>query len=392
MRFYEITIYDPATGDPISSDITRRLRTNSTYTSYYRGNTLPAALNIELDVVSFSYNTPFEGSFLRVWGVSLKELRDAAKLNYARVVITAGMKPGLPIATAASKDNQAGIIVEGSIQNAYGNWQGTTQTLDMTLIPYTGPPPVGTQGGAKNPASPGQVSSVNPTAGQPGNIQLQWKDGESLEGPLDTTLKAAFPRMKTKIFISPLLIARGDQVGNYMSLGQLASAVNDITKGYSSIQPLTGGAYQGVYIFARGENIIAFDNTIAYGSYSKDTPKKIRFQDMVGQPTWLGPAVLSFKTMMRGDLQINDFVSLPPGIQSPYTLVSGTGAAPNSGSKDTSGFANVVFQISRMHHFGNYRNPEGNAWVTVFEALAVPLVVGGAPAGTVQVGQPVLAQ
>jgi hypothetical protein len=72
---------------------------------------------------------------------------------------------------------------------------------------------------------------------------------------------------------------------------------------------------------------------------------------------------------MRADLKVGSQVSLPK------TQVSNTQAAQSSLVNQKVAFQGN-FQLQSMRHIGNSRQPDGNSWVTVFEAF--PLQQAGA--------------
>ena len=94
---------------------------------------------------------------------------------------------------------------------------------------------------------------------------------------------------------------------------------------------------------------------------NKPSPKMIQFTDLVGQPTWIAPLTIQVKVVMRGDLAVNDIIMLPP------TQVVTTAAA-QSGIQGPLTFSGS-FQIASLRHVGNFRAPDGAAWVTIIDAL-----------------------
>jgi hypothetical protein len=65
------------------------------------------------------------------------------------------------------------------------------------------------------------------------------------------------------------------------------------------------------------------------------------------------------KTVLRGDLFLQDRVSLPQG------LTQITAAALTNFQNKTTFTGNYIIQA--IHHFGNYRQPSGDSWATVFD-------------------------
>ena len=65
---------------------------------------------------------------------------------------------------------------------------------------------------------------------------------------------------------------------------------------------------------------------------------------------------------MRGDLNIGDYISFQSGI--PVLNVVNN----NSQYRNKISF-NGVFFITKLHHVGSSRQADGNAWVTIIEAI-----------------------
>src|ERR1700752_2385438 len=119
MRFYDIKITDPKSGKLIQQ-----------FTSLNTlGQTIPGALNVELDIPVFRMAEPAGAAYVRVWGISIKDIGQAFDLNGKNIEVSAGMAKGLPLANP----KQSGLILQGTIQQAFGNWQGFDQTLDFVV-------------------------------------------------------------------------------------------------------------------------------------------------------------------------------------------------------------------------------------------------------------------
>src|SRR5579859_766749 len=196
MRYYSIQITDPVTGKLLTQPSSVP-NSGATYSSLVNGFTLPGALNVELDVPVYAYAVPAGQAYARIWGISLAEISQAADLGVTSsgspgfgIAIYAGMQRGLPLANPA----QAGLIVEGRILQAFGNWINTEMTLDLILYPATGAPD------------------------DPKNIVIDWKAGTPLAQAVANTLSVAFPTLKQNIQISPNLVLAHDEPGFYGSL------------------------------------------------------------------------------------------------------------------------------------------------------------------------------
>jgi hypothetical protein len=346
VRYYDVTITNAKTGALIQPSYFKSLGVKSSYFSSLNGQPLPAALNIELDIPVAPYAQPRQGAWVRIWGISLQEISQSGGLNFADIVIKAGMQKGLPLATAASA--QAGIIMQGTIFQCYGNWIGTEMTLDMTLLPAAG------------------------TDNKPVNLTWNSPKQTPMGQAIRQTLSTAFPGFKITVAVSASLVLPYDQTGTYTKLADFASMIANISQGqqFQGIKPLGGGAYPGVSITIRGNEIVAFDGTANYGNNSFASPKTIAFQDLIGQPTWISPNQLNFKTVMRADLSVGDYIRMPATLATPYVLTAQGAAFPNTPARNATTFKGV-FVITEVHHFGNFRQPDAASWVTVFDAAFV---------------------
>ena len=72
---------------------------------------------------------------------------------------------------------------------------------------------------------------------------------------------------------------------------------------------------------------------------------------------------------MRGDLDINDQVKLPPSLvtssSSAFQGLTGNNPANNLAFTGP-------YQIQSIHHYGNFRQPDAASWSTVFEMAKMP--------------------
>lgn len=326
MRYYSIVIINPATGQVVVPVSLAALGSKATYTNYVNGQILPGGLGIELDVPVAPFATPAGAGYVKVCGVSLSEIFQGNDLEGMLIDVYAGMQLGLPLAKPA----QAGLIVHGVISQAFGNWIDLEQSLDLIVVADAG------------------------TSTAPKNLILNWRKGATLASALATTFKAAFPNASVDINISPKLVSTSDEVGYYASVTQLATFVLSASKSLLKDQN-----YPGVGIAGSQSSFKIYDGTV------KPATKAIAFEDMIGQPTWIGPATVQFKTTMRADLTIDDVVTFPPAV----TTATAGGTAPfGSGLKQKSTFQGT-FSIIDVHHFGNSRQPDGYAWNTTYNVV-----------------------
>ncbi|HEY0181264.1 MAG TPA: hypothetical protein VGC09_00515 [Rhodopila sp.] len=321
MRFYDIKITN-SDGSLVKMPSGRA----AWFTSYVNGQTDLNALDIEVDVSVTPFDAPIGNPYIRIYGAALQDIGQANNLNGKSIAMSAGMKKGLPLANPA----QAGPIFSGGIFFAFGNWQGTTQSIDLIL-------------NAVQPAATDQA---------PNNIVFAWKAGTPLSQALDTTLATAFPVMKRNIAISQNLTLATDETGFHYDVQQFADYVRSLS------MHILGGTknYQGVTIAVVNGAIQVFD-----GTGPQSTPKQIALTDMIGQPTWVGPNQLSATFVMRGDLSVGTFVKLPAGTP---TLAAVTTAASLPQFRQQSAFQGT-FQIASLRHVGRFRQADGSAWATV---------------------------
>lgn len=340
MRYYKIRITSAAGG--LVTTPSSIPGSDATYTSFANNRSIPSALQVELDIPLKAYATPMGGALVRIWGVSLAEIAQSTQLgptpnadgtlDYKNIAIYGGMQKGLPLANPA----QAGLLVEGSIIQAFGNWLGTDQSLDIILAPVFG------------------------TNTDPKNITFNWLTGTPLADAIRNTLKNAFPKYaEPNIQISPNLVLNHDEPGFYNTIEQFAAYVKQV-----SIS-IIGGGYSGVDIFLSNNKFNVFDGT------TSTTPKQIAFQDLIGQPTWIGGGpsgrspVMQFKTVMRGDISMGDYIKMP------QAFVTNTAAVSTSLTNLRAAFQGSFF-VNEIRHVGNFRQPDGASWVTTFNAS--PLV------------------
>ncbi len=323
MRYYKIVITNPTTGAAITpSSLQGQLITSLNPDGSFN----PSALNVELDLPIATSHAPKGDGLVRVWGLGIKDLGGAFDLNPAAggkqgalVTVYGGMSAGLPLATSA----QAGLLVKGQVYQAYGNWLGTEQTVDFILRPPQ-------QG----------------TTDVPANYTLNWKAGTQLSDALTTVLNAALPGVKQVMNISDRLTLAYDQPGYYGTLTQLSQFLNPLSKSI-----VTDAGYQGV--------------TIAYDG----TQVTVRFQDLLGQPTWIGPNRISVKLVMRGDIDLLTQVTLPPSIVSTQSGAF-TGLTGNNPSNSLT--FSGPYQVTSLHHYGNFRQPDAASWNTTLEMIKEP--------------------
>ena len=305
--------------------------------------TNPNALNIELDVPVSIMNTPMGGTAIRVWGIGKPMIAESVDLNpsidgtkYFNIEVAAGMaKNGLPL----SNGEQYKTIVKGRILQAYGNWQGTSQTLDFILMPFIG------------------------TNKEPLDFSFKCEKGTPLKNAIEITLRTAFhglvePKDIT-VNISDKLIPVEDAVNKCKTLVDFNNWLNNLSKSI-----LKNSDYSGIQITYMNGAIAVYDNN----NLASKTPKQIKFEDLIGQPTWMGIQTMVFKVVMRGDIQVGDVIKMPKKSLTTGTVLGAPGSYPQFRDKLT--FLDN-FWVTQIRHTGNYRQPTGDSWVTTIYAALV---------------------
>lgn len=301
--------------------------------------------------------TPQGFANLRVWGVSVQEIGQANDLAGKNIKVFGGMQKGLPLA----KPQQSGLLVQGYVFQAFGNWIGVDMTLDIVIAPGSSP-----TGG--KPGGGGTLRA-------PKNIVLNWKAGTPIGAALKTTLETAFPGYTVKVATSPDVVPSTDQVGFYPTLEQLTQFA-----GLASLSINKDPKYAGVGItFGPGNVISVSDGTVAPPAGA--TPTQIAFEDMIGQPTWIERPNIQVKTVMRADLQVDSRFKLPP------TLIQNTAQAESSLVNQRVSFQGG-FSVISLRHVGHFRQPSADAWCTIIEGTPLnplqpgPLILATAGAET----------
>lgn len=335
MRYYGIKILDEDGQLLVFNSRTGRFDTQGadstgfTYTSYANGQTIPGALAIELDIMSYPFGIPGGNSWVRVWGISIGEIGQASDLTGKSIEVYGGMQKGLPLATAAFDDNQSGLLAQGIIFPAFGNWIGTDMTLDLIVQPGPG---VGTNSA-------------------PVNIVVEWAAGTPMADALRNTLETALPGFEVEIRISEDLVLNNDETAFYRDMTQFAQWVKALSKNI-----IGGETYPGVDMAMLSRSMLVFDQT------TEVEPKQIRFNDMVGQPTWIDAGVIQLTCMMRADVKLGDWIRLPQAVQ---PIIS---APPQALVNYKSAFEGV-FHVQSVRHTGQSRNPDATAWATLIDAV-----------------------
>jgi hypothetical protein len=110
--------------------------------------------------------------------------------------------------------------------------------------------------------------------------------------------------------------------------------------------------------------IIKQNQIVAYDGSTQANAKQIQFTDLIGQPTWYQFGVTQFKTAMRADINVNDYIKMPAG---QVTTTAQSASQYRQGSVFSG-----TFWVSSVRHVGNFRQQDSNSWVTIITTAALP--------------------
>jgi len=299
-----------------------------------------SSLRLDIDVFQTWYHQPAGNGHIKLWGVDLNKLGQTAGLNpvretgsnnykYASIEISVGMSKGLPY----TKPKQFGQIIKGSILQAFSTWQGTEVGLDIIFVP----------------------STVNPNV--PVNITAQWNKNQELTASVKQTLQTAYqnpdgsPANVYGSFSSGLTLPETAS-GQFTSLIAYATKINKISREINK-----NPTYIGASITNTSKGFFLSDSEVVPTGTTE-----ILFTDVIGNLTWLDIATIQARVTMRGDLNIGDYITFQPNI--PVNNVVNNA----SQFRDNLSF-NGTFMINKLHHIGSSRQPNGDSWVTVIDAI-----------------------
>lgn len=343
MRYYDIQIFEPSKDG--KSDVLLKQ-----YSSHKNGVYNPGALMIEFDILRFGESTPQGETHLTIWGIGPKEMQQARQdLFGKRIKIFLGMKSGLPL---AGKVTAPGLVLDGTINQVFGNWQGIDLRLDFLIV-------VGPISEAKD----GKVSPLQ--------LTLDWRPGQKLAVALTRCIQT-ISGYKPNINISDRLVINYERPMFCSSIELLARDLKALSKSI-----IKDSGYSGVEMaIVNGNEIRVWDND--YNYHPDKTSKsgavvrnknhtQINFEDLVGQPTWIRYEVVSLICVMRTDIQVGDHIRMP---QKALPMIQ---ASSYSQYRDDSAFAGD-FSVSSVRLIGSSRQPTADAWVVIIEASPVQKV------------------
>lgn len=322
MRYYAIVVSNATNGKPIQGADGSSF---GPYSSQINGVNNPGALDIIFDIPIFTFDTIAGAGYLKILGIGLPVMGQSSQFNGANIQFYAGMQKGLPL---ASSQPTPALVLESVIMQAYGTWEGTQQSLDFQIFGAFG------------------------NALLPKNIVLKWMPGQDLVAAVTQTLTTAFPGSKiTTAVKNPIMLPFEMQPGYFQSVGQFAEWV------MATSMAIVGNNYTGLRINRTITGFNIFDGT------TMGTPKQINFTDLIGQPTWINFTTINFKTVLRGDIAVGDYIKMPNAIvlNTPQAFSQFRDGPIFQGS----------FLVTSVRHIGHYKQSSADSWVTVFEAQSM---------------------
>lgn len=361
MRYYNLTISPISGGGP-----------SLTFTSHPNGPQQPpdpGALQVEFDIKVTTFATPDQvpsgggpsGSLVRIWGIPLSLIAQAKNLSAPasgtptyKAVLKGGMGKGLPLANP----NEIGTLIQGTIWRAIGNWIGVDMTLDLYLSPLSS----GISG-----LSYSQYGTDKTPNLPIGNYSIHWVAGQPMGPAIQAALQAAMPGATIVVSISPQLIVPTTEDGYFSTAAAFADEVK--SRSISILGPGNPN-YNGVDIKSTNGIISVYDltqetsNTATPPNTTVGGPAKmITPTDLIGQPTWIGNNEIQVTTVLRGDIDIGNQLTLPPTLTTAGANTVAQGALINNFPLAFNG--NWV--VLKITHVGNYKSPSPQQWVSVFD-------------------------
>lgn len=340
-RYYKLTVTPTSSGGKTS--------TPTTWANKDGNKAILNAQRIEFDLSVVTGATPAGGAWVRVWGPTREQIQQASDFNGAAIELYGGMQNGLPLATQTVQDGQPGLLISGTVFQAFANWQGTIQTLEFQIIPAPLDAAV-TSDPARKAAS---VGAPPP----PQNFSFLWLQGSSLTTNIQDVLQQAYPGCTVNMSASTDITLLHDESGVFTDIRTFSAYILGISR------DIKGPNYSGINITASGTNtFLVFDNTKTNGSVTKVT-----MFDLIGQVTWLSAYTATFATVLRSDINIGDTVTFPP-LAEAQAVTTGESQS-QARTKNT---FNGNWQITAfVRHVGDSRAPDAESWVSVFQCAAM---------------------
>ncbi|QGZ66880.1 hypothetical protein FAZ98_31675 [Paraburkholderia acidisoli] len=253
--------------------------------------------------------------------------------------MSGGMQAGLPLANP----QQAGLLVAGTVFQAYGNWEGVDMRLDLVISP-----------------------SIY-TLSNPGNLVLNWQAGQTLSDALQQTLSVAYPALPFTANVTSQLVQDFDEIHFCSTLQELCQCIKGVTQSY-----FVGPTYSGVNLTCQNGQFFVWDSTYLPNAI------QLSFNDFVGQPTWIDVNTMICKLILRHDIQLGSTIRMPqltyssasgPALASASPGIVGTTAQSYPSSSNYQTAFQGTFSVSELRHIGSYRSADGSSWVTVIKCI-----------------------
>lgn len=335
MRYYRIEITDKS-GNPIKDAAGKKIGPWDSNQNPLNEDTRPGTpLQITLDAPTFGADMLAGGAMLTVYGLPLSILKQAVNLHLANITVYGGFSAGLPLANQA----QNGVILKGQIHGPYGNWQGVYQTLNLPIWP----------------------SNITDGKEKLLTITMDGNRGDKLSDVILKALKLTYQNSDQKMDISvnihQNLVLYEDWKAVFRSIFEMSQMLKRVTPGM-----LGQLNYSGVNIVVQKNKINVFDSS------DGKRAKPIQARDLIGQPTWLEPQVISLKTSMRADIEVGDWITLPFDAIGQSSILAVGNHMGQYSEKQHLSFSGT-YEVMGMRHIGDYYNVSEDGWVTVFEAV-----------------------
>jgi hypothetical protein len=331
----------PGTGTGTNTGTTGTGASGAQFCSVVNGQNDPGALDVEFEIEVVK-DQPSNNNHIKIKGVTPQMISQASNFNKCRLQLWAGYSPGLPLANLQVPHQ--GLIMDGMIWPAFGNWIYNELTLEFYVI-------LNVEG------------LGGPT--QPKNIVHNMPAGQPLSTAIQNTLKIAFPNSTINVNISSALKLNYPDWGIYQSLEQFGNYIKALSHSILGVPP----KYNGVEISTNGNNINVHDGT------NPPNTIQIQYEDLIGQPTWVENNTILVKTCLRGDIPFPQ----PSIIQLPDTLITqtaqgavsryGGAAGINYSGSGTNLLFSGTWSVTGVRHIGKFRDPGMDAWVTLIKAV-----------------------
>jgi hypothetical protein len=357
MRFYRIEITDP---NGVAAPI---IFTSWNERAYFPGSLFGpstdfGALNVIFDLQTVPFSTPRGYSMVEIWGIPLSTISGSSNLNNRNITIYAGFKPGLPLATQASR-YQSGPIIQGFILQAFGNWIGTQMTLNLVVSPGIKGPTSTTQATSTQSTTIAPVAPPIGSLSVPINGRFYMPAGMPVSTAIRNFLEAALPTFTVaSININPDFTQSHEIGGVFLTMTQFNQWIASFSRN------VVGGNYSGINIrVEQGNRIVVDDNS------PPSQLIKISYLDLIGQPTWIEPFKIQIKCPMRADLQVNYTIELPQGY---YSILPNQPSGPRLFPERSRSVQQGKYTITELRHVGNFRQADASSWVSVVTCAFLP--------------------